>query len=331
MISITISARHRTKTHCLTFGDVIVASAVESDLQVHNECMVNAGDGHRHRVKHTCHKQHCSKDSEPSLTGDDIGHCQKCKKFNTVDKAAGLFHPCLSTKFKKSLLSNLGSTAVSQMIILVVCTLAMLGISIKLIIAMSSEWFVFQRACPYRYTPKDCEAGAFRHLKNVFRTFGGFKGSAHLSSLPPDSLSSEVLTFMISNGAQLLYSLLYLLLVYNITLISMERDWGDFEKQRRRPRCTLVKGDGFDQSYLLQLPKKVIFPMMAFSAIMNWLLGQAISTTEIIWVDPEYRFDPSYPTDSGKAREHSMYTVSIESLRARIFSSSLLIFYASFS
>lgn len=56
MISVTISARHRTKTHCLTFGDVIVASAVESDLQVHNECMVNAGDGHRHRFKHTCHK-----------------------------------------------------------------------------------------------------------------------------------------------------------------------------------------------------------------------------------------------------------------------------------
>lgn len=68
-----------------------------------------------------------------------------------------------------------------------------------------------------------------------------------------------------------------------------------------------MKGDAFDQSYLLQLPKKVLYPMMSFSAIMHWLLGQAISTTEKIWVDP---------TDAGKWQEHSIYTVSVEALRS---------------
>ncbi|MCJ1267875.1 hypothetical protein MMC22_007761 [Lobaria immixta] len=308
MIVVNITARHRTKTHCLTFGDVLVASAIESDLQVHNECLVNAGDGHRHHIKHTCHQKHCSTDSGPSLTGDDIGHCQKCKRFNITDKAADLPHPCVSTKFKKSLISNLGSTAVSQMMILMVCSLVMLSISIMLAVRMASAAGKIKYDCRVENI-SNCSARLSTQLRSSFGTFGGFQGSAYLSSLPPDSLSSELLTFAISNGAQLLYSLLYLLLIYNITLISMERDWGKFERQRHRPRCTLVKGDVFKQSYLLQLPKKVLYPMMTFSAIMHWLLGQAISTTELVWLDRKYRFHSKFPADSGEVQEHSMYTI----------------------
>lgn len=322
MIVVNISARQKIKTRCLTFGDVLVASAMKPDLQVHNECLVNAGDGHRHHVNHTCHRKHCAKGSEPSFTGDDIGHCQKCTKFNAIDKAADLPHPSVSTKYKKSLISNLGTTAVSQMMILMLCSLAMLGISIKLAVSEGSEAVWFKRYChDYQsYGSLDwnetCGAGLSSDLKDSFGAFGGIEGSGYLSSLPPDSLNSEMLTFVISNGAQLLYSLLYLLLIYNITLISMERDWGNFEKKRLRLRCTLVKGDGFEQSYLLQLPKKVLYPMMTFSATMHWLLGQAITTTEMIWVDPEYRVDPKYPAYSGKMREHSAYSVSLEALRS---------------
>lgn len=305
MVVINISARQKKKTRCLTFGDVVVASAMKSDLQIRNECLVNAGDGHRHHVNHTCHKKHCSKGSEPSLTGDDIGHCQKCTKFNIIDKAADLPHPCVSKKYKKSLISNLGTTAVSQMMILMFCSLVMLGISIMLAYFLVSKAHVYKKNC--NQYPKDpiCSLGLYSYLKQNLGAFGGFEGSGYLSSLPPDSLRSEMLTFAISNGAQLLYSLLYLLLVYNITLISMEQDWGNFEKKRLRLRCTLVKGDGFEQSYLLQLPKKVLYPMMTFSATMHWLLGQAISTTETIWVESEV---------SGNVREHSMYTVSLEAL-----------------
>lgn len=316
MVVINISAQQKIKTHCLTFGDVLVASAVKSDLQVRNECLVNAGDGHRHHVNHTCHKKHCSKGSEQSLTGDDIGHCQKCTKFNVIDKAADLPHPNVSTKYKKSLISNLGTTAVSQMMILMLCSLVMLGISIMLAIFLGSEAVHFKETCNRYPDDTTCGPGLYSSLKQSFGTFGGLQGSGYLSSLPSDSLSSEMLTFVISNGAQLLYSLLYLLLIYNITLISMERDWGNFEKKRLRLRCTLVKGDGFEQSYLLQLPKKVLYPMMTFSATMHWLLGQAISTTETIWVDPAYRVDPKDPADSGKMREHSLYTVSLEALRS---------------
>ena len=317
MITINIRARRRMKTDCLTFGDVVVASALDPDLRIHNECLVNAGEGNRHRVGHTCHR-HCN-DPEPSMTGDGIGHCQKCAKFNTVDKAADLLHPSIAIKYKKSLLSNLGSSALSQMIILMICSLSMLVVSIILAISLGSEVQYYNDVCHNRTlvpstgslihseTPQ-CAEGLQSFLKHNFGSFGGFNTSAPLAALQQDDLRSEIAAFAISNGTQLLFSILYLLLIYNITLISIEHDWGKFEKQQQRPRCTIVRGDAFEQSYLLQLPKKVLFPIMAFSATMHWLLGQAISTKEVIVADYT---DPNHPV------EQSQYTVSVPS-HARI-------------
>jgi hypothetical protein len=72
-----------------------------------------------------------------------------------------------------------------------------------------------------------------------------------------------MISFSITNGAQFIYSLLYIMLIYNITLISQEHDWGKLETERSRLRCTIVKGDGFTQkkNYLFQLPKSAI-PML---------------------------------------------------------------------
>ena len=86
--------------------------------------MLNSGDGYRNAVDHTCHK-HC-KDPIPSRNGDTIGHCQKCKKFNNINMAADLTHPSIAIKYKRSLLSNLGSTAIAQMLILMFTSCAMM-------------------------------------------------------------------------------------------------------------------------------------------------------------------------------------------------------------
>ena len=107
MTIVNLRARKQVKSRCLTFGDVVVASAMDSGIRIHNECLLNAGDGHRHATDHRCHK-HC-KAKETSATGDTIGHCQKCKKYNTADRAADLVHPVVAIKFKKALLGNLGS------------------------------------------------------------------------------------------------------------------------------------------------------------------------------------------------------------------------------
>ena len=301
MITINIRARQRIKNNCLTFGDVIVASALYTDLQIHNECLVNAGEGNRHHVDHTCHK-HC-RDPRLSVTGDGIGHCQKCAKFNSVNKAADLLHPSVAIKHKKSLLANLGNTALSQMIVLMICSLTMLAGSILLAVLVGRAAHAYNMIChhspPISSHQQICDEDLQSFLKYTFGSFGGYKTSASVAGIPGNKLGSEIATFAISNGAQLLFSILYLLLIYNITLISIEHDWAKLETQRQRLRCTIVRGPAFEQSYLLQLPKKVLYPLMAFSATMHWLLGQAVSTRESIIAD----YSASY--------EYSVYTVSV--------------------
>ena len=285
MVTIIIRARGRVKTKCLTFGDVVFASALNTDLQIQNECLLNAGEGNRHLVSHVCHK-HCTS-SNPSVTGDSKSHCQQCAKFNSIDRAANLLHPCIAVQYKKSSLSNLGSTALTQMIILAVCSLSMFVCSVFLAVLFGSAIRVFKKSCSL--APDDrisghaaCSDGLQNYLTTNFGSFGGFNTSATLATLLDNKFGSEVAAFAISNGTQLLFSTLYLLLIYNITLVSIEYDWGKFEKNRQRLRCTIARGVAFEQSYVLQLPKKILFPIMAFSAAMHWLLGQAISTRQII-------------------------------------------------
>ena len=66
MIMVNLKARGKVKTHCLTFGDVIVASASNPELRVKGECLVNAEENYRRYTEHSCHK-HCT--AEPSATG----------------------------------------------------------------------------------------------------------------------------------------------------------------------------------------------------------------------------------------------------------------------
>ncbi|KAL8901305.1 MAG: hypothetical protein Q9207_005262 [Kuettlingeria erythrocarpa] len=304
MIIIMIRARKKIKTQCLTFGDVVAASAIDSELQVRNECMVNAFDGHRHRVQHTCHPKHCRAGDQASETGDSIGHCQKCKKFNVVDKAADLPHPSIAIKYKKSLIGNLGGNAIGQMGILMITSCAMFGISLMLAVFLGADagYFNYECSLPSARRGSDfeddmCAKGLSHYLKYAYGHFGGFDTAAPLGQLPANSVRSEITAFAISNGAQLLYSLIYILLIYNFTLITMEHDWGKLETTRDRLRCTIVEGEGFKQSYLLQLPKRVLYPMMVYSALMHWLLGQSISTKETIWSD---RSDPAHAYESSR-------------------------------
>lgn len=272
MIAVNIKNRHEVKTHCLTYGDILVASNFDQDLRIPNESMVNSGDFHRRSVTHTCHK-HC-RSTQLSDTGEELGHCQSCKKHNTVNNVPGLPWPALSTKRKKSLITNLGQTALTQMLTLSFSSMAMIGASIFLAIIYTST---YSYAVCVRWTT---------YTKQ-------FASSQEFASMSVDSLGGEIAAFMISNGAQLIYSCLYLLLIYNITLISMEYEWGNFEKGRQRLRCTIVKSERFDETYFLQLPKKVLFPIMTYSVIMHWLLGLAILAEEII-VEDGYKIYSRY-------------------------------------
>ena len=193
MIILNVKSRRKVKISCLTFGDVIAASALDVDLQIQNECLLNADEGNRHDVEHTCHK-HC-KEKKLSRTGDSIDHCQKCNKFNIVNKAFNLPHPCIAIKYKKSLLSTLGSTALLQMIILMFCSLSMLAMSILLAVRVRSAAQYFNKLCSSESSTSDlthygpqydriiCSKGLGDYLKFVSGSFGGFNTSASFSDL----------------------------------------------------------------------------------------------------------------------------------------------------
>ncbi|KAF2637405.1 hypothetical protein P280DRAFT_406770 [Massarina eburnea CBS 473.64] len=302
MIAVNISARGHLKRQLLTFGDVIVASASHPELRIQGECMVNANESYRRHNTHTCHK-HC-KSKEDSMTGDEIGHCQKCKKFNSTNKLPNAPQPTFATKIKKSLISNLGNTALTQMLIMMFVSTVLVAASIGLAIMLGTNAQIEKKACHntenYNYYDVNCNISATQRFQEDSGGWGSFNHTVQLTSLPPDLLKNELVSFCISNGAQFIYSLLYVLMIYNLTLVTQEYRWGKLEHKRKRLRCTMVKGDNFEQCYLLQLPKKILIPVMVYSVLTHWVLGEALQTQECIWSD----------INPGRRIEHSIYTIS---------------------
>lgn len=64
-----------------------------------------------------------------------------------------------------------------------------------------------------------------------------------------------------------------------------------------------MAGESFAQDYLLQLPKRILFPTMAYSVLTHWMLGEALQTQEAIWLEDI----------DGRHVEHSRYYVCLPS------------------
>ncbi|KAF1948120.1 hypothetical protein CC80DRAFT_432298 [Byssothecium circinans] len=309
MVAVNVHARGHLKKQLLTFGDVIVASASNLELRVQGECMVNANESYRRRNTHVCHK-HC-KSKEDSKTGDEIGHCQKCNKYNSTNKFHNQPQPTIATKIKRSFISNLGTTALVQMCIMMFVSFVLLSASLIIAVPLGANAQEESHDCArlsagYDRNPVSmpsntrCMMTGTQRFEEDTGGWGGFNRSVPIAKLPPNQLTNELVSFCISNGAQFIYSLLYILLIYNLTLVSQEYHWGKLEHKRKRLRCTIVKGESFEQDYLLQLPKKILFPVMVYSIVTHWVLGEALQTQEAIWMDKS----------ADRHVEHSMYIIS---------------------
>lgn len=244
MLIVSIVSRHSNKKQCLTFGDAIIAARLCS-LNLSSECMLNVGDSHRRRDTHECH-QHC-RNLEVSSTGHEDGHCRKCTELNTTCELENLSTPARATKQKRPLLSHLGQTALAQLI--VVCSVSAGALTLAAV------------------------------LVDRYIEFDGFI-KTNAEPIPVYNLGVEFLVMCASNSPQFFFSTLYLCLIYNLSLINMEYEWGEMEASSRRLRCSLVVGNQFDQSYYLGLPMKVLIPTMSFSALVHWIVSLAIQVTE---------------------------------------------------
>lgn len=247
MLIISIGSRHSNKTQCLTFGDAVIAARLCS-LQLSSECMLDVGDSHRRRVTHECH-QHCE-NSEVSSTGHENGHCRKCTKSNTTSELETFPTPARATKQKRPLISHLGQMGLVQLIVL--CSVSAGALTLAALIVgicvLENDWDLITET--------------------------------NLTPIPVSSLLIELLVMLVTNFPQFFFSILYLFLIYNLTLINMEYEWGRMETKRSRLRCSIVVGKQFDQSYYLSLPKKVLIPTMSFSALVHWIVSLAFQVTE---------------------------------------------------
>lgn len=236
-----------SKRYYSEFVDAIIAARLCS-LQLSSECMLDVGDSHRRRVTHECH-QHCE-NPEVSSTGHENGHCRKCTKFNTTSELETSSTPARATKQKRPLISHLGQMGLVQLIVL--CSLSAVALAPAMLIV------------------------GIRILE------GDWKQLAEGDDTPIDvyNLGVEFLVMCATNFPQFFFSILYLNLIYNLTLINMEYEWGRMETKSSRLRCSLVVGKQFDQSYYLSLPKKVLIPTMSFSALVHWIVSLAFQVTE---------------------------------------------------
>lgn len=176
MVTTNFKARGHVKRQLLTFGDVVVASASHSELRVQGECLVNAKESYRRHCSHACHK-HC-KSKTVSKTGGEVGHCQKCKKWNSVVHLTNEIQPTVATKIKRSLITNLGDTALAQITILTFCSLFMVAISIVVALPLDARIRSIKSKCARPNNIQlGCERSYFEHFSTMSGGWGGFNHS----------------------------------------------------------------------------------------------------------------------------------------------------------
>jgi hypothetical protein len=185
MVVVNFLARGHIKRQLLTFGDVLIASASHSELRVQGECMVNAKESYRRHSTHTCHK-HCKSTIE-SHTGEEVGHCQRCKKWNSTNRLTNEIQPTLATKIKRSLISNLGNTALTQMTIMTFCSIAMVVASIAVAVPVALTNSAVEQQCKGgQSSDPRCQMSTGERLAYTSGGWGGFNQSLSVTALPPD-------------------------------------------------------------------------------------------------------------------------------------------------
>lgn len=101
--------------------------------------MMNATESSGWLFLHSCHA-HCINHEECKTSGknrtlsiqplyridqcvDEVGHCQKCKNRNIANEFTNFSQPTIATKIKNILIIHLGNTALTQISIVMFCTI----------------------------------------------------------------------------------------------------------------------------------------------------------------------------------------------------------------
>lgn len=88
-----------------------------------------------------------------------------------------------------------------------------------------------------------------------------------------------------ANAPQAILSFLYLNLNAFLTVMWLASEFADYARERKPLRCSQPKGRQRG-THFLQLPYKIALPLVAFSALLHWLVSQSIFLAVVAEYDP---------------------------------------------
>ncbi len=95
-------------------------------------------------------------------------------------------------------------------------------------------------------------------------------------SLPMQATSGLLVNSIIANIPQVVLSLIYFSYNGLFTSMSLATEWSSFAKKRKGLRVSSQPTGSQRSSYFLQLPYRFAVPLILFSILLHWLIGQSL-------------------------------------------------------
>lgn len=118
----------------------------------------------------------------------------------------------------------------------------------------------------------------------------GFGKTQPASIVTDWPVSSTIVTALVANIPQLIFSFLYVNLNSLVTCMWLASEWNDFSLERKPLRVSLPCAEQ-RSTYFLQLPYRVGIPLIIVSSLMHWLISESLFLAIVETVD--WSGDPS--------------------------------------
>ncbi|KAF5382399.1 hypothetical protein D9757_009779 [Collybiopsis confluens] len=128
----------------------------------------------------------------------------------------------------------------------------------------------------------------------IFHGVTGFSGLIQLGlgkphfqniiswSLPSVGYTAILTSVLISNSPQLILSMIYLVFNSLCTKMFLAREWASYAHSRKPLRVSSPQGKQ-RSTYFLQIPYRFGIPLMAYSALLHWLVSQSIFLVQVVY------------------------------------------------
>ncbi|KAE9399621.1 hypothetical protein BT96DRAFT_820335 [Gymnopus androsaceus JB14] len=102
--------------------------------------------------------------------------------------------------------------------------------------------------------------------------------------LPRQGYGALLVSVLISNSPQIILSIIYLVFNSLCTKLFLALEWSSYAHSRKPLRVSQPRGNQ-RSTYFLQIPYRFGIPLMAYSALLHWLVSQSIFLVAVTYWD----------------------------------------------